>query len=71
MNLLRDATEYVGKYFSIEYVRKIILAQSEDDIARIDREIMKEIDGGQINTEDDQMDMYSESRENIDGTTEK
>ena len=71
MNLLRDATEYVGKYFSIEYVRKIILAQSEDDIARIDREIMKEIDKGQINTEDDQMDMYSESRENIDGTTEK
>ena len=56
---------------SIEYVRKIILAQSEDDIARIDREIMKEIDKGQINTEDDQMDMYSESRENIDGTTEK
>ena len=71
MNLLRDATEYVGKYFSIEYVRKVILAQSEDDIARIDREIMKEIDKGQINTEDDQMDMYSESRENIDGTTEK
>ena len=71
MNLLRDATEYVGKYFSIEYVRKIILAQSEDDIARIDREIMKEIDKGQINTEDDQMDMYSESRENIDGTTKK
>ena len=71
MNLLRDATEYVGKYFYIEYVRKIILAQSEDDIARIDREIMKEIDKGQINTEDDQMDMYSESRENIDGTTEK
>ena len=71
MNLLRDATEYVGKYFSIEYVRKIILAQSEDDIARIDREIMKEIDKGQINTEDDQMDMYSESRENIDCTTEK
>ena len=32
---------------------------------------MKEIDKGQINTEDDQMDMYSESRENIDGTTEK
>jgi len=70
MNLLRDATEYVGKYFSIEYVRKIILAQSEDDIARIDREIMKEIDKGQINTEDDQMDMY-ESREKIDGTTKE
>ena len=70
MNLLRDATEYVGKYFSIEYVRKIILAQSEDDIARIDREIMKEIDKGQINTEEDQMDMY-ESREKIDGTTKE
>ena len=70
MNLLRDATEYVGKYFSIEYVRKVILAQSEDDIARIDREIMGEIDDGQINTEEDQMDMY-ESRDIKDGTTKE
>ena len=70
MNLLRDATEYVGKYFSIEYVRKVILAQSEDDIARIDREIMDEIDNDQINTEDDQMDMY-ESRDIKDGTTKE
>ena len=70
MNLLRDATEYVGKYFSIEYVRKVILAQSEDDIARIDREIMSEIDDGQINTEEDQMDMY-ESRNIEDGTTKE
>ena len=58
MNLLRDVTEYVGKYFSIEYVRKVILAQSEEDIANIDRQIMDELAKGQINDEDDQQDMY-------------
>jgi hypothetical protein len=58
MNLLRDVTEYVGKYFSIEYVRKVVLGQSEADIARIDKEIMDEIQKGQINDEDDQQDMY-------------
>ena len=58
MNLLRDVTEYVGKYFSIDYVRKVVLGQSEADIARIDKEIMDEIQKGQINDEDDQQDMY-------------
>lgn len=51
--VLRDASEYVGKYFSIEYVRKVILGQTEEDIARIDAEIMNEIERDQIKSQDD------------------
>tara|TARA_R110002153_G_scaffold29711_9_gene91152 strand:+ start:7196 stop:8815 length:1620 start_codon:yes stop_codon:yes gene_type:complete len=48
LNVLRDASEYVGKYFSIEYIRKEILGQTEEDIARIDKQIMDEMDKEQI-----------------------
>ena len=50
--VLRDANEYVGKYFSIEYVRKVILGHTEEDIARIDGEIMKEMEQEQIKDPD-------------------
>ena len=65
LNLLRDASEYVGKYFSIEYVRKVILGQTEEDIARIDREIMKEIESEQIRDQDeiDSGSWYEETQE--------
>ncbi len=52
LNVLRDASEYVGKYFSIEYVRKVILGQTEEDIARIDKEIMSEMEREQIKDPD-------------------
>ncbi len=53
LGVLRDASEYVGKYFSIEYVRKSILGQTEEDIARIDNEIMSEMEKAQIKDPDD------------------
>ena len=53
LSVLRDASEYVGKYFSIEYVRKVILGQTEEDIARIDREIMQEMEQSLIKDPDD------------------
>jgi len=40
--------DYVGKYFSVEYVRKNVLRQTERDIADIDKQIKKEIDDGII-----------------------
>jgi len=52
LSVLRDASEYVGKYFSIEYVRKVILGQTEEDIARIDAEIMNEMEKEQIKDPD-------------------
>lgn len=50
LNILQSANEHVGKYFSIEYVRKNILGQTEEDIARLDREIMSELEQQQIVT---------------------
>jgi len=58
MNMLQTVTEYVGKYYSIEWVRKTVLGQSEEDIARMDDQIMQEIEKGQINTEEDQTDLF-------------
>ena len=53
LNILRDASEHVGKYFSIEYIRKEVLGQTEEDIARIDHEIMVEIQKEQIAKQDE------------------
>ena len=38
-NTLRELDEYVGKYFSTNWIRKNILRQSEDEIIQIDQEI--------------------------------
>jgi len=46
--LCQDIHQYVGKYFSVDYVRKNILKQSETDIAEIDKQIKSEIDDGLI-----------------------
>ena len=46
-DLLGQASEYIGKYISHDYVRKNILKQSESDIKRFDQEIQDEgSDGG-------------------------
>ena len=37
---------FVGKYYSIEYIRKHILEQSEKEFKEIDRQMQKEIDQG-------------------------
>jgi hypothetical protein len=42
LGILSDIDNYVGKYFSIEYVRKNILQQSEDDIKEIDGQMEEE-----------------------------
>ena len=46
--LANDVRDYVGKYFSVDYVRKNILKQSEREIADIDNQIKQEIDDGII-----------------------
>lgn len=40
--LLRSADEYVGRYYSINWVRKHILQQTEEDIKLLDREMEDE-----------------------------
>lgn len=44
MALLRELDEYVGKYYSVEYVRKNVLMQTEDEIKDIDKQISGEKD---------------------------
>jgi hypothetical protein len=47
LDALQTASEYVGKYFSKEYVRKYILRQTEEEIKDIDSQIEQEkADGG-------------------------
>ena len=53
INVLRDASEFVGKYFSIESIRKGVLGQTEEDISRIDTEIMDEIQREQIKSQEE------------------
>lgn len=53
--LLAQVQPFVGQYFSVEYVRKVILGQTEEDISRIDKEIMNEISNGIIRDQE-QMD---------------
>jgi hypothetical protein len=42
LSILSDIDGYVGKYFSIGYIRKNILQQSEDDIKQMDEEMEEE-----------------------------
>lgn len=44
INTLRELDEYVGKYYSVGYVRKNILMQTDEEIERIDKEIEEEKD---------------------------
>ena len=51
---LADAMrDYVGKYYSVEYIRKNVLRQSQRDIEDIDNQIKKEVDDGIISAPTD------------------
>jgi len=48
INLADQIGPYVGKYYSVEYIRKNILRQTDEDIMEIDRQIADEIKTGII-----------------------
>jgi len=48
LNLANEVSPYIGKYFSVEYIRKNVLRQSDDDIIEIDNQIRNEIKQGII-----------------------
>ena len=48
LSLAQEVSQYVGKYYSVEYVRKNVLRQSDEDIIEIDSQIAKEIKQGII-----------------------
>jgi hypothetical protein len=48
LSLATEVTPYIGKYYSVEYVRKNILQQTDEDITEIDSQIADEIKTGII-----------------------
>ena len=48
LQLANEMRDYIGKFYSVDYVRKHILKQNEREIEDIDRQIKKEIDDGII-----------------------
>lgn len=44
INIAQDMDPFVGKYFSREYVRRNVLNQSDEDLAKIDEQMDKEIE---------------------------
>jgi Bacteriophage T4-like capsid assembly protein (Gp20). len=43
INLAREVRDYIGKFYSVGYVRRNILKQSETDIKKMDAEIKKKL----------------------------
>ena len=52
LDTLSGIADYIGKYYSNEYVRKYVLRQSEEDIKIIDQQIQDE-GGNEEDGEDD------------------
>jgi hypothetical protein len=48
LNLLATMDPFAGKYFSLDYLRRQILKQTEAEIAEIDKQIEKEIADGKL-----------------------
>ena len=48
ISILRDMDEYVGRYYSVEWVRKNVLQQDENEIKNIDKQIKAEKSSGDI-----------------------
>ena len=48
LNLAQLAEPYVGKYYSVDYVRRQILRQTDEEIIEQDKLIKKEIEDGRI-----------------------
>ena len=49
INQLNGVTEYVGTYFSIEWVRKNVLKQTQEEMELIDKQIEDEKESGAVN----------------------
>ena len=48
LSLAQEVSPYIGKYYSVDYIRKKVLRQSDEDIIEIDNQIADEIKQGII-----------------------
>lgn len=51
LEILRDSSEYIGKYFSHQYIREKVLKQTDKEIKDIDKEIEKDKNNKNYNSE--------------------
>tara|TARA_Y100000034_G_scaffold94250_1_gene114218 strand:- start:1697 stop:3391 length:1695 start_codon:yes stop_codon:yes gene_type:complete len=54
MNVLRDMSEYAGKYYSHNWIRKNVLHQAEDEMVEIDNEITSEKNDSRYASDEDE-----------------
>ena len=67
LSLANEVSPYIGKFYSVEYVRKYVLRQSDEDIIEIDNQIADEISKGVIaSPEGESMEDDDSSDINID-----
>jgi len=50
MNLLSSMNEHIGKYYSLEWIRKHVLQQSDEEMKQMDSEIQNEREQGLLTT---------------------
>ena len=62
--LANEVTPYVGKYFSVEYLRKNVLRQTDEEIEDINRQIASEVQGGIISDPIDDLEVPDIEGEN-------
>jgi hypothetical protein len=48
LSLAQEVSPYIGKYYSVDFIRKKVLRQSDEDIIDIDNQIAAEIKQGII-----------------------
>ena len=48
ISIVTQMDPFVGKYFSVEHVRKHILGQTDKDMREMDKQMRKEIDAGLV-----------------------
>ena len=54
MEILRDMEDVVGKYYSVEWVRKNVLKQTDEEIKDMDKQMKSETDAGIIGGDDEE-----------------
>ena len=58
LEALQTMDEYIGKYYSVEYIRKNILRQTDEEVKNIDSQIKQEKSSGIIASEDEEDDQF-------------
>jgi hypothetical protein len=62
VSMLRDIDDYVGKYYSVDYVRKHVLRQTDEEVKEIDAQIGVETSTGVIQPDDQEQAAQTQSR---------